>query len=88
MFNKLIEGLYFVRIVISPLLVGLIIGGLLYFYLDKGKMGLFLFEIFSLLGLAVGIYWAIFISKKEKPSDFFSVSHPSENNEEKSETNN
>jgi hypothetical protein len=78
--KKIIESLYFIRIAFLPFLIGFILGGLVYLFLDKSKTGLFLFEIFSLVGLAVGIYWAVFISKKESPSEFFT--HPTSDEEE------
>lgn len=74
MIKKFVESLYFIRIILSPLTIGFIIGGLVYLYRDGDKLGLFLFEIFTLVGLAVGIYWAVFVSKKQSSSDFMTYS--------------
>ena len=74
MMSKLKEILFFLRFVLLALAVGFIVGGLLFLYLDKNKMGIFLFEIFTILGLAFGISWAFWISKNKNISDFISFS--------------
>ena len=74
MMSKLKEILFFLRFVLLALAVGFIVGGLLFLYLDKNKMGIFLFEIFTILGLAFGISWALWISKNKNISDFISFS--------------
>lgn len=83
--KKLINVLSIIRIILSPLVIGSIIGGLLYLYFDRNKTGVFLFEIFTLLGLAFGISWALYIVQKKSATDF--ITYTSEDNGDKDSQN-
>ena len=74
MINKFLKQVSFLRFVLIPLGIGFLVGGLLYLFLEKSKMGIFLLEIFTLLGLAFGISWALWVSKNKNLSDFISFS--------------
>lgn len=57
------------QIVASPLLMGSIIGFIIYIS-RKDWLGFVIAMLFTFSGLAVGIVWATKISKKEEPISF------------------
>lgn len=61
----IIEVISLLRIVITPLIFGCIVGAIFYFYL-KNSWGIFLAILFSILGVIAGIIWGINIWKKKE----------------------
>lgn len=70
MFAKFIEYISFFKIVLSPLLIGIICGFALYNYFDGDRTGSILFAACTLAGLAGGIIWAVRISRKTGATTF------------------
>ncbi len=70
MFAKFIEYISFFKIVLSPLLIGIICGFALYNYFDGDRTGSILFATCTLAGLASGIIWAVKISRKTGATTF------------------
>jgi hypothetical protein len=66
----LIELLNWLRIAISPLLVGVLMGGLV--YLKKGDDGLVPGMVITAIGGIVGVLWATKIWKKQGTTNFIS----------------
>ncbi|WP_124641842.1 MULTISPECIES: hypothetical protein [Amniculibacterium] len=62
-------SLNFIRTVLISWIIGSILGGICYFF-SQNSTGIFLFEIFSILGLALGIFRAAFVSRKTKDTDY------------------
>ena len=71
-FNIFLEAFGFIRIVASPLLIGLAIGfGI---YVSKpDNMGFTIAIIVASLGLIIGIIWAIKIWKKKSTLDYITT---------------
>ena len=78
MFEKFIEGYSFFKIVLSPLLIGSVLGLALYLYTDRSQTGTVLFGACILLGLISGIIWAERISGKYGAHHFISRTEASE----------
>jgi len=78
MFEKFIEGYSFFKIVLSPLLIGSVLGLALYLYTDRSQTGAVLFGACILLGLISGIIWAARISGKYGAHYFISRTEASE----------
>lgn len=68
-FDKLIEAINWFKIVLSPLLVGLILGGLFYLY-QPNTTGILIGSLIAATGLTVGIILATRISKKMGATEF------------------
>jgi hypothetical protein len=80
--EELVSG---IEIVLSPALLGLL-AGLGIYYFKQHKIGLILSFLISILGLAIGIIWAIRIHKKKGATNFMTkVSAPAELNKENEE---
>lgn len=67
----LIEAFDWVRIVASPLIVALILGGVLYLS-NPGTVTLFCAILIALLGLVVGVLWATRVWRKSGTTEFLS----------------
>lgn len=63
--------LFWLRIIGSPLLVGILLGALIYFNLPNA-LGISLALVLSVSGLVLGIIWARRVSKKEGVIEFIS----------------
>lgn len=63
LFYTLLEIYGWVKIVLSPLLTGFIIGGLFYLYF-RGELGQILFGLLTLTGLVIGVFWGNHIYDK------------------------
>lgn len=72
----LLEILGWLKIVISPTLIGALIGGLLYLYY-KNETGVYLGVSIAVLGLVVGVIWATNIWKKQGTMNFLSRTNAS-----------
>lgn len=66
-----IEILSWIGVILSPLLLGGIIGALLYFGIG-GRLGIVAGILFLSLGLIAGIWWVYSISKKGSITAFLS----------------
>ncbi|WP_343632932.1 hypothetical protein [Fluviicola sp.] len=66
-FNKFTEGIAWLQIAASPTLIGVIIGVIIGL---AGNAGLGI--VVGLLGLVIGIVWAMRVSKEEGTSQFMS----------------
>ncbi len=66
-----INILSWIRVILSPLLAGGIIGALFYFGIG-GRLGTVSGILFLSLGLIVGIWWAYSLSKKGNLTTFLS----------------
>lgn len=78
MFERFIEYLGWVRIVIAPFLLGLIIAFIIYLAIP-GKSGIALGAFIALAGLIFGIVWANKVARKHGTINFLSKinsSHP------------
>ena len=83
--DQIIEFVSGIEIVLSPTLIGLLAGVSIY-YFKQDKIGLILSIIISILGLAIGIIWAIRIHLKKGTTNFMTkVSSSSELNKENEE---
>lgn len=80
-FTELISG---IQIVLSPLLISIVIGGIVYAS-NPSTSSLVIAIVIGLLGLAVGIIWAVSVSKKEGTSHFMSRTMASPELDEKGE---
>ena len=78
MFEKFIASYSFFRVVLSPLLIGSVLGFALYLYFDQNQAGALLFGACILLGLFSGIIWAVQISRKHGSHYFISRTDASE----------
>ncbi len=67
----LIEFFGWLKIVASPFLIGILIGGIVYYNFEN-RFGLIIGILLSLLGLIVGIIWATRIWKKQGTTQFLS----------------
>jgi ABC-type transport system involved in cytochrome c biogenesis permease subunit len=72
MFTKFIESYSFFKIVLSPLLIGSIVGFALYQYFEQDQTGAVLFGVCILLGLIIGIIWAVRVTRKYGAHHFIS----------------
>ncbi|MBW8360420.1 MAG: hypothetical protein K0M63_11550 [Weeksellaceae bacterium] len=72
MFTKIIESYSFFKIVLSPLLIGIILGFALYQYFEQDQTGTVLFAVCILLGLIIGIIWAVRVTRKYGAHRFIS----------------
>jgi hypothetical protein len=70
-FELFVEILGWIKIVMSPLLLGLFLGVTSYASI-AGTLGLSLGILFPVLGLGVGIVWATRVWKKEGTMQFLS----------------
>ena len=70
-FELLTEMVGWLQIVASPLLTGVIIGCVIYFY-QPGKTTLIIGIIIAILGLIVGMVWATRIWRKKGTIQFMS----------------
>lgn len=61
----------FLRILISPFLIGTVFGGLIYLAF-KSTFSLVIGIFFSLVGLLIGIFWAINVWKKTGTTKYMS----------------
>jgi F0F1-type ATP synthase assembly protein I len=61
--NQLLEVIACIEIAISPLLIGLFFGGCLYYFIPN-KVGMVLAIIIVLIGLVIGIFWAVKTTRK------------------------
>lgn len=66
-FNKFTEGIAWLQIAASPTLIGAIVGVVIGL---AGNVGLGM--VVGLLGLTIGILWALRVSKKEGTNRFMS----------------
>lgn len=66
-----IEILGWLRIVVSPTLIGTVIGGVLYLYF-KNTTGVYLGVGAVILGLIIGVIWASMTWKKQGTVNFLS----------------
>ena len=71
MTSKFVEILFWLKIVASPLILGVGVGFLCKIYFDN-NLGSFLFGFFSFAGLLIGIRWANKATKKYGASNFYS----------------
>ena len=78
MFTKIIESYSFLKIVLSPLIIGIISGFVLYLYFDRSQTGVMLFGACALLGLIGGIIWATRVSMKYGALHFISRTEASD----------
>ncbi len=62
-FNQMLEVLSWLQIAVSPLLIGMFFGALIYYFIPN-KIGMALAIIIVLLGIIIGIVWAIKTTKK------------------------
>lgn len=67
--SSLIEVWTWLRIVASPTIFGLILGGLVYYFFPN-EIGILIWMVLALVGLILGIIWATKIWKKEGTSFF------------------
>lgn len=67
--ENLIEFISMVKIALSPILLFTIGGFVLYLYID-GLLGITVFSLLSIIGLALGIWWALSIHKKHGATEF------------------
>lgn len=67
----LIEVANWFRIVISPTLIGVILGGVFY-YLFQNQIGKILWTICTIIGCLLGVIWASRIWKKQGTTTFIS----------------
>ncbi len=58
----LLEILGWLQIAVSPLLIGLVLGCCIYYFIPS-CIGILLFSIVALVGLIIGIIWATTVSK-------------------------
>ena len=72
MFAKFIESYSFIKIVLSPLIIGTVLGFVLYLYFEKSQKGAILFGVCIVLGLISGIFWAMQVSRKYGTLHFIS----------------
>lgn len=70
-FHFFIESINWLRIVVSPALIGLITGGIVYLY-NPNLTGKVIGIIIALTGLIIGIIWASNIWKTMGTTNFFS----------------
>jgi len=70
-FETFIEILGWIRIVISPLLFGLIIGAVIYFS-RSNILTLIIGIVISLIGLIIGIVWANKVWKRKGTMEYMS----------------
>jgi hypothetical protein len=68
--KNLIEIISWLRIAISPTLVGALIGGIV--YLKMGEDGFVPSMIIIAVGAIIGVLWATKIWRKQGTTDFFS----------------
>jgi hypothetical protein len=61
--------LNFLRILISPFLIGTVFGGLIYLAF-KSTFSLVIGILFSLVGLLIGIFWAVNVWKKTGTTEY------------------
>jgi hypothetical protein len=61
--------LNFLRILLSPFLIGTVFGGLIYLAF-KSSFSLVVGIFFSLVGLLIGIFWAINVWKKTGTTEY------------------
>jgi hypothetical protein len=61
--------LNFIRILMSPFLIGTVFGGLIYLAF-KSTFSLVIGIFFSLVGLLIGIFWAINVWKKTGTTEY------------------
>ena len=59
----------FIKIVLSPLIIGSVVGGLIYLAFNS-TLSLIVGISFSLLGLLIGINWAINVWKKTGTTEY------------------
>lgn len=69
--KKIVQMLFWLRLVCSPLLVGAFIGALIYFNIPNA-LGITLAIVLAALGLVAGILWARRVSKKQGIIEFVS----------------
>lgn len=67
----LIELVSSARIVLSPFLFGVFIGGIIY-YFKQDKSGLVMGGLVAGIGLVLGVLWAVKVKKKMLATDFMS----------------
>ena len=70
-FEYLMEIVGWIQIVFSPLLAGIIVGGIVYFAI-RGTLGIILGILVATIGLIIGIVWANKIWKKTGTVHFIS----------------
>jgi hypothetical protein len=75
-FEVIIEILNWIKIILSPLLIGLLLGFLFYLY-KPDLVGIIFGSLITLLGLIFGIYYARKISKRMSATEFNSIIHSS-----------
>jgi hypothetical protein len=63
--------LAWLQIVASPLLIGIVIGFIIYYNIP-GKTGLFVAVVISATGLIIGVIWACRVWKKRGTVEFIS----------------
>lgn len=61
--NLIIEVVAFLQTAVSPLLIGMLFGGCIY-YLIPTTLGLVLAAFIVIVGIVIGIVWAIKTTKK------------------------
>lgn len=71
-FNLFLEVFGFIRIVASPLLIGLTIGFGAYI-VKQDDVGLIIAISIASIGLIIGIIWAIKISRKQSTLDYITT---------------
>lgn len=67
--SKLIELVFYVKIIASPLILSVICAALIYGWLQN-TIGIVLGSGTIILGIIVGVLWANKIKRKGNPSDF------------------
>ena len=77
----LIEVVNWIRIVLSPALIGGIIGMLIYSS-NENTNGLIIRGIFCVAGFVVGIVWATKVWRRKGTTQFFSCIHTSQDIDE------
>lgn len=62
-FNQLLEVVSWLQIAVSPLLIGMFFGGCIYYFIPT-TLGLVLAAFIVIVGIVIGIVWAIKTTKK------------------------
>ena len=71
MFKLIIEAINWLRIVASPLIIGILLGLTIYSKFQS-RIGLIVGLLVALLGLIIGIFWATHVLKKQGTTQFMS----------------
>lgn len=70
-FDALFDWIAWLRIAISPAVVGALVGGLVYL-LVRGNLGILLWILIAVFGVMVGVVWANHVRRSMSPLRFMS----------------